>query len=320
MRIGGITYVSRKTHRLRTFFIVIIILIVVAFLIVSALSAYIAWNVLHPEKKDIKPFSSNIAPEYTNISIPVEGKDITLSGWFFKKLDSDRTVILAHDYGNNRLQFEEDTINIVKKLLNKGFNVLAFDFRNSGKSGGSLTSMGALEKDDLTAVINYTTRTHNSRHIVLMGFGMGATASILAGAKAENVDALILDTPYVDIDDYVNYRAQKWNLPSEISEIFRYTIPQAVKILGKINSDDVNPIRALSDLAPRPVLFIHGENDASIPASNSRELYAIYLKENSDKTELWEVEGAGHLESYTKNPEVYMSHVLNFLDKVYSQD
>ncbi|NMA65584.1 MAG: alpha/beta hydrolase, partial [Clostridiaceae bacterium] len=238
-------------------------------------------------------------------------------GWFFKKTDSDRTIILAHDYGKNRLQFEEDTINIVKDFLSKGYNVLTFDFRNSGKSGGSLTSMGVLEKDDLTAVINYTTRFHNSRHIVLMGFCTGATASILAGAKAENVDALILDSPFVNFNDYVNCRAQKWNLHIEL---FRYTIPQAVKILGNINPDDVSPIGAINDLSPRPVLFIHGEDDSSIPVSSSRELYSLYLKENTDNTLLWEVEGAGHLESYNKDPETYMSRVFKFLDTVYSQN
>ncbi|HHW01028.1 MAG TPA: alpha/beta hydrolase [Clostridiaceae bacterium] len=315
MRIDGITYVSHKTHKLRTFFIVIALLILLAFITVIALSAYVAWNILHPEKAAIKPFSSNIVPDYSNISIPVGDKGITLSGWFFKKLESDKTVILAHDYGKNRLQFEEDTMNIVKGFLNKGYNVLTFDFRNSGKSGGSLTSMGVLEKDDLTAVINYTTRVHNSKHIVLMGFCTGANASILAGAKAKNVDAVILDSPYTDFDDYVNYRAKKWNLPLKL---FRYTIPKAVKVLGNINTDDINPIGEITDLSPRPVLFIHGKDDSSVPVSNSRELYALYSKTSSNNTELWEVEGAGHLESYNKNPETYISRVLKFLDTVYS--
>jgi len=317
MRIDGITYVSHKTHKLRTFFIVIALLALLATIIVLSLSVYVAWNILHPEKEAIKPFSSNIVPDYSNISIPVGDKGITLSGWYFKKLESDRTVILAHDYGKNRLQFEESTMNIVKGFLNKGYNVLTFDFRNSGKSDGSLTSMGALEVDDLTAVISYTTRLHNSRHIVLMGFGTGATASILAGAKSENVDALILDSPYTDFDDYVNYRAEKWNLPLKL---FRYTVPKAVKVLGNINTDDVNPIGAIIDLSPRPVLFIHGKDDSSIPANNSRELYALYSKTNSNNTELWEVEGAGHLESYNKNPETYMSRIFEFLDMVYSQN
>jgi len=315
MRISGITYVSRKTHKLRTFFIVIVLLALLASIIISAISAYIAWNILHPEKEAIKPFSSNIVPDYSNISISVGNNDITLSGWFFKKLDSDRTVILAHDYGKNRLQFEESTMNIVKGFLNNGYNVLTFDFRNSGKSGGSLTSMGVLEKDDLIAVINYTTKYHNSKHIVLMGFCTGATASILAGSKAENVDAIILDSPFADFDDYINYRAEKWHLPLKL---FRYTIPKAVKILGNINTDEVSPMGAIINLSPRPVLFIHGKDDSSIPASNSMELYALYSKTNSNNTELWEVEGAGHLGSYNKNPETYMSRVLKFLDKVYS--
>jgi len=315
MRIDGITYVSHKTHKLRTFLITIALLALVATIIVLALSAYVAWNILHPEKEDIKPFSSNIVPDYTNISIPVGDKGVTLSGWFFKKLDSNKTVILAHDYGKNRLQFEEGTMNIVKGFLNKGYNVLTFDFRNSGKSGGSLTSMGALEKDDLIAVINYTSKVHNSRHIVLMGFCTGATASILAAAKAENVDAVILDSPYTDFDEYVNFRAKKWNLPLKL---FRYTIPQAVKLLGHIDTDNINPIGAITDLSPRPVLFIHGKDDSSVPVSNSRELYALYSKTSSNNTELWEVEGAGHLESYNKNPETYMSHVFKFLDTVYS--
>lgn len=314
MRVGGITHVSYKKHKSKMVLKIVIFLVLIAFIITAALSSYIAWNILHPEKESIKPFSSNIVPDYTNISIPGKDKSILLSGWFFKKKDSSRTVILAHDYGKNRLQFEESTIHMVKEFLNKGYNVLAFDFRNSGKSGGSATTIGALEKDDLLAVINYTTKFHGSKNIVLMGFSTGATACILAASRAENVDAIIADSPFTELDDYVNYRAQKWDLPSAP---FTFTIPLAVKLLGNIENDDVNPRKIIKELTPRPILLIHGKDDASISVSSSRELFAIYSKASDGNAELWEVENAGHLEGYKKDQDAYMSHVFKFLDKVY---
>ena len=140
MRISGVTFAVRKTHRTRNTIIAIVVILLLAILAVVVISAYQGWSILHPEKKDIEAFSSNIVPEYRDISFKGADKNIILNGWFFQSGSSDKTVIMAHSYGSNRLEFGMQTLDIIKDFLNKGYNVFTFDLRYSGKSGGKFTS------------------------------------------------------------------------------------------------------------------------------------------------------------------------------------
>src|SRR5204862_2909240 len=57
-----------------------------------------------------------------------------------------------------------------------------------------------------------------------------------------------------------------------------------------------------------PVLLIHGTADTNIPIRHSRKLHAV----NPATTELWEVEGAEHVESVARAPAEYARRVTGF--------
>ena len=104
MRISGVTYSARKTHKARNTILAAIILLLLIVLTVVIISAYSGWKLLHPAKINIEAFSSNIVPEYRDISFRGTDKNILLKGWFFQLISSDKTVVLAHSYGKNRLE------------------------------------------------------------------------------------------------------------------------------------------------------------------------------------------------------------------------
>lgn len=82
--------------------------------------------------------------------------------------------------------------------------MLLFDFRNSGESEGNLTTVGQLEVRDLLGAVDYVkSKPEISRKVVLLGFSMGATASLLAGARDREVDAVIADAPLADMRSYL---------------------------------------------------------------------------------------------------------------------
>jgi dipeptidyl aminopeptidase/acylaminoacyl peptidase len=316
LRITGITYVPRKTHRLRNILTILLILVLLVVLAVIAISGYYGWKLIHPEKVGIEPFSANIVPEYRSVDFSAKDETLILNGWFFEVKGSDKTIILAHSYGKNRLQFDESTVDIIKGLVSKGYNVLAFDLRNSGKSEGKLSTMGLYEKNDLLGAINYA-KSQGSKHIVLMGFSTGASASILAAAESRDVDAVIADSPYSELGSYLENNMPVWTKLPDIP--FTKTITYSLKLLGGIDIDKAIPRRAIINISPGSIMLIHGSDDKIIPPEHSRILYSIFSKTNSKNHELWETKDAGHLESYTRNPQEYMRRILDFLEKVYEK-
>ena len=316
MRISGITYISRKTHKVRNVVITLLLLFFILVVAVVVISSYVGWNLVHPPRIGIEPFSSNIVPEHRDVNFSSADKDIVLNGWLFEVKGSSKTVILAHGYGKNRLEFEEQTLDIIKGFVTRGFNVLAFDLRNSGKSGGKLTTMGFYEKNDLLGAVNYV-KSLGSKQIVLMGFSTGASASIMAAAESKDISAVIADSPYSELRKYLVDGFSEWtSLPAFP---FNSTLLLSMELLGGMDVDKASPRRFMVNISPRSVLLIHCRNDKEIPVENSRILYSVISKTKSKNHELWETDGDGHLGSFRKSPQEYMDRVLGFLDKVFSE-
>jgi len=316
MRISGVTYAVRKTHKTRNIILTVTILLLVAILAVVIISGYNSWTLLHPEKKPIDTFSANIVPEYRDISFKGVDKSIILKGWLFQAKNSDRAVILVHSYGNNRLQFGIKTVDLIKEFLNKGYNVFTFDLRNSGESGGKDTMLGYTEKEDVQAAIKYMNE-QGSKHITLMGFSTGASASILAAAESISVDAVIADSPYADLKSYLLKSLNRWtHLPSFP---FNKTISFSMDVSG-IDFEKASPVNVLTAEKPPHMLLIHGQDDKLIPVENSIELYQRYSALNSSGAEFWRTEDDGNATGYEKFQKEYMERVFAFLDKVYPQE
>ena len=155
MRISGISYTQRKRQVPKKLILVVILLITLTALIISIISIKTAMTLTKPERSELPVFSANIVPEYDSISFRDINNEVTLKGWFFISPESNKTIILAHGYGSNRLPFGEDTIGLIKSFLNEGYNLMTFDFRNSGESEGDVTSVGYFEKSDLLGAIEY---------------------------------------------------------------------------------------------------------------------------------------------------------------------
>ncbi|NLL05910.1 MAG: alpha/beta hydrolase [Clostridiaceae bacterium] len=306
MRISGVSYAQRKTHRVRKIIMALIILVLLASIALIGVSTYTGWMLTHPKRRALPVFSSNIVPEYRNISFKDIKDQITLKGWFFEVKGSNKTVIIAHGYRQNRLPHGENSFPLIKYLLNQGYNVLTFDFRNSGESEGKVTTVGIYEKDDLLGAIKHAKKL-GSKQIVLLGFSMGASTSIVAASESEDVDAVIADSPFSDLEEYLDANLSVWsNLPSFP---FNQTTYLSMKILEGINPKEFSPRAVIKDIAPRPVFLIHSKDDTMIPVENSYEL----LNAGGNNVKLWETKDVDHIESYPKLTDEYLKKLGEFL-------
>jgi len=316
MRISGITYAVRKTHRTGKVVLAFIVLLFLAIIATVVLSGYKSWHLLHPDKKPLDTFSSNIVPEYRDISFKGTDSSIVLKGWLFQAKNSEKAVIMVHSYGNNRLQFGIETVDMIKEFLNKGYSVFAFDLRNSGESGGKDCTFGYGEKEDVKAAIKYM-KSQGAKNITLLGFSTGASASILAAAESDNVDAVIADSPYSDLHSYFLKNLDKWtNLPAIV---FNRTTTAGIEIIGSIDTSKASPVSVLTAEKPPHLMLIHAKEDPLIPVVNSIELFQKYSALNSSAVEFWQIDGDGHADGFTKNKSEYLSRVFAFLDKVYPE-
>jgi fermentation-respiration switch protein FrsA (DUF1100 family) len=288
-------------------------LILILALISVGVSTYVGWQLTHPARKALTDSPDKHGLAFTPIEFPSRTHDVTLSGWYLPSAAPSSpeklTIIMAHGYRENRLQSGAEALKLAKELVAQNFNVMMFDFRNSGQSGGSLTTVGYLEKHDLLGAVDWV-RTNQPGQIALHGFSMGATTALLAAAEETDILGVVADSPFNHLTRYLEDNLPVWShLPN-----YPYT-PLILTILPPLTNmdpDQVDALSAVDRVYPRPVLFIHSSQDGSIPYSNSESMWA----KHQDKFEIWQTSGTEHARSHAKFAKDYEAKVIDFYKRL----
>ncbi len=256
--------------------------------------------------------SGVLDPAYLE-ALPKEDVTITspygyaLSGWFIPcGEESNKTVILAHGVTRSRLS----SIKYVELFRKRGYHVLAYDHRRHGQSGGSSTTYGFYEKEDLRAWVDWVFRRMGPGAVVgTHGESMGAATVLQHAATDDRLQFCIADCPYSDIVGQLIYRLKVEYPGFPVSP----TIP-LVALLCRLRTgarlDMAESLRSLP-LAGTPVLFIHGQEDSYIEKRMTEEMFR--LKQGPKR--LYLAPGADHAEAYMKNPDEYDRIVGEFLEE-----
>lgn len=301
--------IERRTMQksVKIFVGLLLVLSIAAVLGVLTTSGYVGWNLTHPVREAIDRSPADLGIAYTDIEFTSRGDGLTLRGWLLESPTNQKTVVVAHGYRKNRLQNDVPALPIAKELVGQGCNVVMFDFRNSGNSEGNLTSVGFYEVQDLLGAVDYVqSQPRLNQEIVLMGFSMGASTAILAGSREPAVDAVIADSPFADLANYLDQNLSVWTeLPAvPFNQAFFLIVPP----LTGLRMESVSPIQEIGALGDRQLLLIHGEADADIPISNSEALAAAV-----PGAQLLRVPAAQHVKSYSTAPDLYLNTVSDFL-------
>ena len=294
-------------HVLTTFAVILVILAI----LVVALSACLDEILTHLDRRPITTNPGHYGLKYENVSFLSRIDHIRLNGWFIPALSpSNRTIIFAHGIGANRVQADANAMSIFLTLVKHKYNILTFDFRDSGESGGTISTVGYLEQRDLEGALDYMKSRPQGQHIGFLGFSMGAAVSILVAANEPSVEAVVADSSFADLQQYLEANLSKYtHLP-----YFPFTpvMEWLCEPLTGFNPSMVQPIKSIARIAPRPILLIHGEADRQISVDNSRQLFAATHNPNA---QLWTVPKANHTQSYNTEPVAYLDHVLTFFGK-----
>jgi fermentation-respiration switch protein FrsA (DUF1100 family) len=72
-----------------------------------------------------------------------------------------------------------------------------------------------------------------------------------------------------------------------------------------------SPLEVVDEIAPRPLLLMHGTADPVIPFEHSERLHAAA----GEPSELWILEGARHAALFDHDPAAYREKVMGFLER-----
>lgn len=281
--------------------LIVFILILVPYL----LAGFVLYQLLHPNRVPLSSTPEQFQLAYQNIQF-ISKKDKTLlKGWLIPAKSSRNIVIFAHGYGDNRSNIKA-TLPVARALNKQGIASLLFDFRASGTSGGSITTLGMNEKYDLDSAIAFV-KAKGYTNIGLMGFSMGAVTVIETAADNSDVKAVIADSAFSDLKPYLEGNLPKWSgLPS-----FFTPIMLSLSDFTGVNLAEVRPIQSIKQLKNIPLFLIHTKKDPSIPYTESVKLAEVY----GNTSALWLTDGNKHVGSYEANPTEYLSRVTQFFEQ-----
>lgn len=228
-----------------------------------------------------------------------------IKGWFVKGTDKKRVIIISHGVTQNKL----NSIKYMKLFLERDWNVLLYDHRRHGETGGKTTSYGHYEKFDLESVVSWVKeKLGDDSTIGIHGESMGAVTTLLyAGMIEDGANFYIVDCPFSDFEAQLKYLLKvDYKVPAPLVLPFANVF---LKLRDGYSIKDVSPVSVIQNIK-NPVLFIHSAKDDYILPEMTMELYK--MKEGPKQMLI--AEKGKHAYSFADNKEAYEKVIDDFLE------
>jgi pimeloyl-ACP methyl ester carboxylesterase len=232
---------------------------------------------------------------------------IQLTAWLIHGDRDAPAIILCHDLGESKAAFLDAAV----PLQRSGYNLLIPDFRGHGKSGGTGSSLGTLERYDVLGAIDFlrTRRDLEADRIGIWGIGMGAYAGLLAAAERQEVVALALDSPYPDVASYLDIALFR-GLPPSTTKVTSYaSVFYAPYFQWSITRNAAAQV--LPGLTDRNFLFIVATSRPG-SAEASKAMYAALPDSGSADKNLLALQGSGASNLYDEDRRRYSEAITTF--------
>jgi len=240
--------------------------------------AFVAFAIASPDAifaDAVRPASGTLR---TSDNIPIS-YDHYKSGF-------DSVVIVCPGFFNSK---ENRWMRATVDMLTAEFDVIIFDFRGHGKSGGIYT-WSAKEMLDVDAVVNYAV-SQGYKKIGILAFSLGAAAAVSDAATRGDIKsmALISCPSRFSAIDYHFWEPGMWaDLKANIDCGWQ---GKGVRF-GNIFLRKEDPIDHIGDIKETAILFIQGDKDWIIKPDHSKKLYDKTITYKNRET----IEGGFHAE------------------------
>ncbi|MBU0895113.1 MAG: alpha/beta hydrolase [Candidatus Omnitrophica bacterium] len=180
---------------------------------------------------------------------------------------SDTVIIVCPGFYNSK---ENRWMRKTVELLCPSYDVLIFDFRGHGKSGGKYT-WSAKEPRDLEAVLDYA-KSCGYRKIGIVAFSLGAAVAVNEASVRDDIDSMVLISIPSKIN-MINFHFWEPEMFSDLKDNIECGWEGKGARTGNIFLPKDDPIDIIGRIKKTPMLFIHGDHDWIIKDRHSRVLY-----------------------------------------------
>ena len=234
------------------------------------------------------------------------------------------TIVFSHEYGSDMYSCARYT----RPLLEAGYNVFTFDFRAHGDSSGAdykpVQWPSDKELGDVLGACAYVQASlvneGKSSDVGLFGISRGAGAGLLAAASDPSIKAIVCDGAF-STENTLIALMKRWahifasiklvyqNHPDAFWRFLLWLIMRFAQPKLKRRFPSVS--KALREMQPRPIFFIHGERDSYISVDQTNILHETAPSPKY----LWIVSRAKHNQAVIREPRAYAARTIAFFDK-----
>lgn len=229
---------------------------------------------------------------------------LVLSGFLFRATGRSRGVVVYHhgiwDACRPRMR-------LAALLQPAGFDVLMYDSRGHGESGGRYCTYGFRESKDLSLVLDEVGRRGcQVSQVGVVGHSMGAATAVYAAAADRRIRAVVMESCYRDLRTAIRDYARLW-FPFIPEFLIRQAETRAARKAG-FDLDALSPLAHMSKL-DIPVLIVQGTADRRIKPAYAQE----HFEATPEPRELFWLEGARHGRVWHEGGERYEQKLLDWL-------
>ncbi|HLZ80599.1 MAG TPA: alpha/beta hydrolase [Ktedonobacteraceae bacterium] len=277
--------------------------------IIFAGALYVVESVRRPKKRGIfddytySPYELDLPAEAVTFP-PLHG-EYQVSGWFIPHPQATTTILVCPGYRTPK----SDLLGISAHLWKAGHNVLIFDYYGHGTPIGTPLTLGYSEVNDFFGAIDYAKRRAPQTRFGVVAYSMGAAIAIMCSARNTDIEALVLDSPFATHWSVIDYNVRRtFHLPSAP---FVWTADYLMWWRARYRFHQVEPLREIAKISPRPILLIHGGKDSLVDPHDATLLYNAA----GEPKELWFLPEADHCGAYFVDRIAYTKKVLNFFEQ-----
>ncbi len=219
---------------------------------------------------------------------------VRLHGWWLPAAGGAPRGTVVHFHGN--AENVTGHLVLVEWLPRAGYNVLMFDYRGYGRSQGRVTRAGTIR--DGHAALDYALSRPDVDPGRLFAYGqsLGGAVAVVVVAERPEIRALVAEAAFSGYRRIAARKLRSMLWPGWL----------ASGTAAALLSDGHDPIDYVHRIAPRPLLVIAGERDATCEPELAHELYAAA----SEPKQYWLAPGAAHLEILEVHPEALRERIL----------
>src|SRR5579884_706726 len=172
---------SAHAGRRRRLLWLVAALVVVLALGYAGISVYAASVLTGGSHSPLTTDPTSIWPAYEDVSFASRGDHVHLAGWLFHAGGRGRSAIIVSGRQQNRIDADYGTAPIARALLQHGDDVLLFDVRTTGQSGGPRQTLGTKEPRDLLGAYDLLIgRGYDPKQMTIIGDSQGGAVVLEA--------------------------------------------------------------------------------------------------------------------------------------------